>query len=251
MPECSMPSRSSVVWNSDMLTTCVRPSPRSSSVDRLDDDVAGHAVPLEGLHDALGRRDLAVAALEAVHAFGAVLDEPPVAAALDLHALDHELVAAAPPLRDQRGVGHRAPDALARRVEDALDADLAVGRGRDRGRSAGMVVRVVMASPFVRSRNSPSRSKRASSICRYFSIQAALVRPAAAGPSLTGAHPADLLGGDEPRLLERSHVLLHARERHLEPRREVADRGVAAAEALEDAAPSGVGQRREGGVEPG
>ena len=104
MPELSMPSRSSVVWNSDVVTTCVRPSPRSSKVAVSIDDVARHAVPLEGLHDALLRRHLAEAALEAVDiALVAVLDEPPVAAALDLHALDVELVAAAPPLRDQLG----------------------------------------------------------------------------------------------------------------------------------------------------
>jgi hypothetical protein len=60
-----------------------------------------------------------------------VLDEPPVAAAVRLELLDHELVAAPPPLGDEVGVGHGAPDALARSGEDALDADLAVGWRRD------------------------------------------------------------------------------------------------------------------------
>jgi hypothetical protein len=48
-----------------------------------------------------------------------VLDEAPVAAALHLHALDIELVAAAPPLRYQLRVGERAPHTLPRRIEDA------------------------------------------------------------------------------------------------------------------------------------
>jgi hypothetical protein len=49
--------------------------------DRFDADVAGHAVPLECVDQALGRRYLAIAALEPVNAVRAVLDEPPVATA--------------------------------------------------------------------------------------------------------------------------------------------------------------------------
>src|SRR5690606_18041261 len=72
----------------------------------LDDDVSRHPVPLERLHDALRRDDLAIAALEAVHAIRPMLDEAPMPAALDLHALDHDLVAPAPPLRDQLRIRH-------------------------------------------------------------------------------------------------------------------------------------------------
>src|SRR5262249_1941231 len=61
----------------------------------VDHHVAWHAVPLEGLHKALRRRDLPVASLEAVGAVRGVLDEAPVTAALDLHPLDDELVAPA------------------------------------------------------------------------------------------------------------------------------------------------------------
>src|SRR5438132_259254 len=87
----------------------------------LDGYVAGHAVPFEGLHETLQRCHLAVAPLEPVHAIRGVLDAAPVAAPFDLHALDVNLVAASPPLREQRRVGVRLPDTLNRRVEDALD----------------------------------------------------------------------------------------------------------------------------------
>ena len=50
-----MPSRSSVVWKSEVVTSRVR-SPRSSNVAVSTDDVARHALPLERLHDPLGRR---------------------------------------------------------------------------------------------------------------------------------------------------------------------------------------------------
>jgi hypothetical protein len=86
----------------------------------------------EGLHEPLGWRHFAVAALEAVYAIGAVLDESPVAAALDLHALDHEFVAASPPLREQLGIGEGPPDPLDRCVEDSFDADLAIAGRADR-----------------------------------------------------------------------------------------------------------------------
>ena len=124
-----MPSRSSLVWNSDVVTSLRAAVAEILEGHGVDGDVPGHAVPLERLHDTLLRRHLAETALEAEVAVGAVLDVAPVSAALDLHALDVELVTAPPPLRDELGLGAGAPHALARRVEDALDADLAVGRG--------------------------------------------------------------------------------------------------------------------------
>src|SRR5680860_1193089 len=54
----------------------------------VDDGVAGQRIPLEGVREPLDGRDLAVAALEAVSLAASVLGEAPVAAALDLHALD-------------------------------------------------------------------------------------------------------------------------------------------------------------------
>src|SRR6185436_19773145 len=93
---------------------------------RLDDHMTRHAVPLERLHHAFGRRHFAIAAFEAMHAVFAVLDEAPMASALHLHALDDEPVPPPPPLRHERGIAERLPDAVARRVEDALDPDLAV-----------------------------------------------------------------------------------------------------------------------------
>ena len=152
-------------------------------LDGLDDDVARHAVPFEGLHHALRRRDLAIAPLEAVHAVGRVLDEAPVAAALDLHLLDDELVAAAPPLRDERRVGHRAPHAFARRVEDALDADLAVGRGRDRSRVSVAWRAVIMIVSF---RALEERLEAVEARLQHLPVVARSRpprRPAAAGPS--------------------------------------------------------------------
>src|SRR3990172_387376 len=79
----------------------------------VHDHVARHAVPLERLYNALRRRHLAKAALEPVHAVRAVLDEAPVAAALHLHALHHQAIAAPPPLRRLLRIGERPPHRLA------------------------------------------------------------------------------------------------------------------------------------------
>src|SRR3712207_2665703 len=59
------------------------------------------------------------------------------------------------------------------------------------------------------------------------------------------AHPADLLRGHETRLLEHPHMLLHAREGHVEGRREVADRRVPPPESVEDATAGRVRDCRE------
>jgi len=83
---------------------------------------------------------LAVAPFEAfVRAVRRVLDEPPVPSWCDLETLDFDRMSAAPPLCDEVGLGGHAPDALARSVEDALDVDHAVGRGRHGGRPVSAV----------------------------------------------------------------------------------------------------------------
>jgi hypothetical protein len=64
------------------------------------------------LYDPFLRRHLAVAPFEAVRAVIAVLHEAPVASAFHLHFLDHELVAATPPLGHELRVGERLPYAL-------------------------------------------------------------------------------------------------------------------------------------------
>ena len=60
---------------------------------------------------------------------------------------------------------------------------------------------------------------------------------------------ADLLGRDKPGVLENTHVLLHAGERHVEPIGELGDRGLRPAELLKHPAPRRVRQCRERGVE--
>src|SRR6186713_2418661 len=68
--------------------------------------------------------------------------------------------------------------------------------------------------------------------CRLF------IQPAQAEPA--GPHAPDLLRRDEPRLLQDADVLLHARERHVEPAGKVRDRSVGTNELLQDTAPRGV-----------
>jgi hypothetical protein len=61
----------------------------------------------------------------------------------------------------------------------------------------------------------------------------------------------DLLGGDEVGALEDADVLLDAVQRQPVRLRELADRGRAGAEALEDPAPRRVGEGEERAVECG
>src|SRR5713226_1004132 len=139
----------------------------------LNYHVARHAVPLEGLHEALRWCHLAVAPLEALRPVGGMLDVSPVPAPFYLHALDDELVAASPPLSDHLRVSERLPNARAGRVEDALDANLTIGGGGyPRSCDGGLPCRAHDWAPLVCSRNLPSRSSRASNICRCFAIQA-------------------------------------------------------------------------------
>src|SRR3954468_4522580 len=72
-----------------------------------------------------------------------------------------------------------------------------------------------------------------------------------ASAELAGPHASDLFRGDEPRLLQHAHMLLHAREAHVERLGEIRDRGVCTAELLQNTAPGGVRERSEGGVEAG
>jgi CBS domain-containing protein len=128
---------------------------------RFDGDVSRHAVPFERSLDPARRDDFAVAALESVRLTVRVFHVAPMASALHLHAFDVELVTASPPLGDEGRVGHRAPHLFARRVEDSLDADFAIGGRGDGGLPDCLRHR---ASPLVCSRKSASRSKRASTI---------------------------------------------------------------------------------------
>src|SRR6185312_2088208 len=69
-----------------------------------------------------------------------------------------------------------------------------------------------------------------------FFLQPALAEPA-------GAHPADLLRNHQPRPLQDAHMLLHAREGHVELLGQVGDGGVAPHQLLQHPSPGGVGKR--------
>src|SRR5215813_10468358 len=73
----------------------------------------------------------------------------------------------------------------------------------------------------------------------------------AAGAELAGPHAPDLSRGDEPGLLQDTDVLLHAREGHVELHGKVRDRGLGTPKLLQNAAPGGVRERGERGVEAG
>ena len=73
----------------------------------------------------------------------------------------------------------------------------------------------------------------------------------AAQAELAGPHTPDLLGGDEPRLLQDAYMLLHAREGHVEQGGKGRDGSVGTPELLQNAAPGGVGERAERGIEGG
>src|SRR5215217_7922572 len=77
--------------------------------------------------------------------------------------------------------------------------------------------------------------------CRLFihSAQAELACP----------HPPDLLGGDEPRLLQDADVLLHAGQGHMEVVGKGRDRRVRTPDLLKDPASGGVRERGERGIE--
>src|SRR6185295_8831507 len=66
-----------------------------------------------------------------------------------------------------------------------------------------------------------------------------------------GPHAPDLLRGDEPRLFQDAHVLLHSRERHVKLLGKIRDRRVCTSELLKNAASSDVGQCGERGIEGG
>src|SRR5580692_7061916 len=68
---------------------------------------------------------------------------------------------------------------------------------------------------------------------------------------LAGSHAPDLLRGDEPRLLQHADMLLHAREGHAELLGKLSDRRVCTPELLQNAAPGGVRERGERGIEAG
>ena len=66
-----------------------------------------------------------------------------------------------------------------------------------------------------------------------------------------GPHAPDLLRGDEPRLFQDAHVLLHSRERHVKRLGKIRDRRVCTSELLKNAASRGVGECGERGIEGG
>ena len=68
------------------------------------------------------------------------------------------------------------------------------------------------------------------------------------GHEHAAADTADLLRGDELRLLEQPDVLLHPGQRHAEGLGELADRRAAGAEPLEHGAPGRVAEGCEGAV---
>jgi len=69
------------------------------------------------------------------------------------------------------------------------------------------------------------------------------------GTERCAAHAPLLLDGREPGALQHAHVLRDGWERHVESRRDLADRQDASGEAGEDVAPRGVGESGEGVVE--
>ena len=66
--------------------------------------------------------------------------------------------------------------------------------------------------------------------------------------TIGGDGPPTLLAFHQPGCLEHLHMLLHAREGHLEFLSQLADGGIGAAEAFEDAPSGGVGEGAEGSV---
>src|SRR5919199_3170538 len=107
-------------------------------------------VVLEGLHEALGRLDLAKLPLDGTER----RSESVAAARTDVHLLDDRAVA--PPFGDQLRIRPDREDVRARRVEDPLDSDLELVRGGDGGGSH--------RAPFVRSTTCAKRSSRCSHV---------------------------------------------------------------------------------------
>ena len=117
-PYCIVVSRSSVVAKLHRLRQ-LRLVAEILELERLQ-------MVLERLHEPLGRVDLAELALD--DAVGGA--EAIRAAGANVHLLDDRAVT--PPFGDQLRVGPDGEDVRARRVEDALDADLELVRGGDR-----------------------------------------------------------------------------------------------------------------------
>src|SRR6187200_1782058 len=66
---------------------------------------------------------------------------------------------------------------------------------------------------------------------------------------LAGPHAPDLLGDDQPRLLQDADVLLHTGQSHVKPAGKLGNRSVATSELLQHAAPGGVRQRGERSIQ--
>src|SRR6478609_670577 len=127
--------------------------------------VGRHTIPLEAGHDALHGHDFSIAALETVRAVLSVLDEAPVPTAPELEALDHQSIAAPPPLGDQFRFGHCFPNALALGIEHALQSKITVAGSTEECARRCADCGVRHSLPFVRSRNVSRWSRRSASIC--------------------------------------------------------------------------------------
>src|SRR3954469_24198266 len=68
---------------------------------------------------------------------------------------------------------------------------------------------------------------------------------------LAGPHAPELLRDDEPGVLQDADVLLHARESHVELLGKVRDRSFGTSQLLQNAAPGGIRERGERGIEAG
>ncbi len=70
-------------------------------------------------------------------------------------------------------------------------------------------------------------------------------------PELAGPHAPDLLGADEPRLLQDPYMFLHASKGHMKPLGKGCDRSVCTPELLQNAASGGVRESAEQGIKAG
>jgi hypothetical protein len=82
-------------------------------------------------------------------------------------------------------------------------------------------------------------------VTRTFNAPARLVFEAWTRPELARPHAADLLRGDESRLLQDTDVLLHARQGQVEFLGKLGDRGVRTRQLLQNAASRDVRERGE------
>ena len=265
MPLASHWSRASN--ESHRLVACrrVRPSPRSSKVERLERHALGRALPGEGLHDPLGADGVEAAAEAGAEVLAPRGGVAPRAAVAGVPVVDVGAdVGRADPAGEQLGVGVR-PEQLRRGGREvAVDVDhrdLLVGldaglraRGGHDACPSGWVVLSSVSCWSCCGRGSPCSSSSASTASRrakrssarrlvpldplrheveHLRLQvhrAALCLPAAA---------------DQAGVLEHLQVLGDGLEGHVVRRGDRVDRGVAHRQPGDDVAPGRVGEGRE------